>query len=210
MSLSSFGLRVPLAIAGRNLKKGLVSRARVSQIDLMPTLLDLLDLTPPELQHGVSLEPILVEGRREGGHEFVFSEIAHVRYASDTGMQERSVFDGRYHLIFREGTDRRRIVPPDLREWEKWRNRSYAETIRVRERFPMPYKLLTEIDNGRLGGRPPRFELYDTRADPDELTNLWRDPSHQATLRRLRDGLQAWVRETSDPYVEARDMERLH
>ena len=101
-----------MAIKGPGLGTGAVSEDLVSEIDIMPTVLDYLGLERPELEHGLSLLPIL---RGEGGtqgHEYVFGEIHHdyiffpagsaERGHRDQGMQERSVFDGRFHLIYRE------------------------------------------------------------------------------------------------------------
>ena len=54
-----------------------MSEDLVSEIDIMPTVLDYLGLERPELETGLSLLPIL---RGEGGtqgHEYVFGEIHH-------------------------------------------------------------------------------------------------------------------------------------
>ena len=44
----------------------------------------------------------------------------------------------------------------------------------------------------------PREELYDTVADPHQLTNLAADPRHRATLERLRSTLRTWQLATRD------------
>jgi arylsulfatase A-like enzyme len=44
----------------------------------------------------------------------------------------------------------------------------------------------------------PVEELYDLDADPDELHNLAVDPAHAEVLRRMRDALEGWARETGD------------
>jgi len=49
----------------------------------------------------------------------------------------------------------------------------------------------------RYYGRP-REELYDLRADPDELRNLAADPSHAARLAEMRSRLAAWLEAQGD------------
>ncbi|MGZ4963537.1 MAG: hypothetical protein ACXWC8_13370, partial [Limisphaerales bacterium] len=43
-------------------------------------------------------------------------------------------------------------------------------------------------------------ELYDLQSDPHEIKNLANssDPQDQTTLKRLRDVLQHWIKETND------------
>ena len=120
----------------------------------------------------------------------IFAEIAHQVQQIDDGMQERSVYDGRWHLIYREGIGKPRTVNADLRDWKPWRNRSYAETIKQKDVFPLGFELLSQIDPGRLGGVPPKFELYDTKNDPDEIENLADDPKSRDHLDRLRKALK--------------------
>lgn len=205
MSLHDFGVHVPLVFSGQTLSAGIMSHAVVTELDVMPTLLDLLGLQQPALQHGVSLRSVL-EGRpRLGEREFVFAELAHRLPNIVQGMQERSVYDGRYRLIVRERWRQARVVNADLREWKRWRNRSYDETVRQQRRFPLQFRLLAEIDPARLGGSPPRLELYDTIEDPDEVENLAADAGAEPNLRRLFAALARWTAATGDPYVRLGD-----
>jgi len=173
MTLYDLGLRVPLVIRAPGMKSGTVSEALVSSLDLTPTLLDLLGLAPLPKSHGVSLRPVL-EGR-DGANvrEFVFAEISNRGPLPNDGMQERSVCDGRWHLIYRERVETNwRQVQADSKEWPKWGNRTYAETVRVKEKFPEAFRILAEMDPQSLGGKVPSLELYDLHSDPDELRNL--------------------------------------
>ncbi len=206
MALNDLGLRVPLAIMGPGLKGGRVSDALVSELDLLPTLLDFLEIEPPKVQHGVSLRGLLEDEPGAMAHDLIFAEIAHQVQQIDDGMQERSVYDGRYHLIYREGTGKPRTVNADLRDWKTWRNRSYAETVKQKDEFPLCFELLSQIDPQRLGGRPPRFELYDTKRDPDEIKNLADDRRYREHLDRLRKALKTWIEETDDGAVSVAAM----
>ncbi len=201
MSLNDLGLRVPLAIRGPGIRSGVVSDSLVSELDLMPTLLDFLDIQPPEVQHGISLRGLLEGTAGARGHDLIFAEIAHQVQQIDNGMQERSVYDGEYHLIYREGLRKPRTVNADLKDWKPWRNRSYAETVKQKGSFPLGFELLSQIDPQSLGGKPPKFELYNTKNDPDELMNLANDPACRAQRDRLCNALAKWIERTNDRAV---------
>jgi hypothetical protein len=51
----------------------------------------------------------------------------------------------------------------------------------------------------------PAEELYDLRRDPDQLQNVAGQPVHADAQRRLRQQLDAWLRETRDPRVTTDD-----
>jgi arylsulfatase A-like enzyme len=48
-------------------------------------------------------------------------------------------------------------------------------------------------------GQAPEFELFDLKADPDELTNLAGQKVHTVIQARLRDRLHAWFKRHADP-----------
>lgn len=202
MSLHDFGVHVPLIIVAPNRGEPSISEAVVTELDVMPTLLDLLGLEPPALQHGRSLRSELAGTPSPRNPEFAFAEMAHPLPQVAMGMQERAVYDGRYRLILRKKVARPRRFPRDLRDWEKWRNRTYAETVRMRRQFPQQYQLLREQDPARLGGHPPKLELFDTQSDPYEMTNLAGDPAFETTVLRLSAALEKWAVATGDPYTE--------
>ncbi|MDE0105029.1 MAG: sulfatase [Bryobacterales bacterium] len=89
MTLYDFGLRVPMAIRGPGIRKGSVSEDLVSEIDIMPTILDYLGLKRPEQEHGISLLPILRGEADAHGHDYVFGEIHHDYLFFPAGSVER-------------------------------------------------------------------------------------------------------------------------
>ena len=202
MTLYDLGLRVTLSIRAPGMKPGVRSDALVSELDLAPTLLALLGLAPFAPSHGVSLRPVL-EGRPDAkGHDFIFAEISDRGVLPNDGMQERSVCDGRWHLIYREKlTPAWRQVQADSKDAKPWGNRTYAETVRVKEQFPEQFRILAEMDPQSLGGKVPALELYDLSSDPDELHNLAAEGPARAEFARLYAALRDWVRATDDSAV---------
>jgi arylsulfatase A-like enzyme len=109
----------------------------VEMVDVMPTVLHLMNLpVPPDLQ-GVDLVPLLERKPGARGHDVVFSE-----YLEN---EEAMVRSARYKLIVCTG---RRLREDGYRTAEPWR-------------LPGPYE-----------------RLYDMVTDPEETTDLSRDPAH--------------------------------
>ena len=202
MTLYDLGLRTPLIIRAPGLNGGVRSGALASTLDLTPTLLDLLGLEPLPRTHGMSLRPVLAGTPGATGHAFIFAEISHRGPLPNDGLQERSVCDGRWHLIYRERLlPAWRQVQADSKDWKVWRNRTYDETVKHQDRFPAQYRILAEMDPQSLAGRVPALELYDLAADPDEMRDLASDPASRAPRDRLYAALRRWVQETADPAV---------
>ena len=203
MTLYDLGLRVTLSIRAPGMKSGVISEALASELDLTPTLLDLLGLPPMPKSHGLSLKPVLEGTPGARAHEFIFAEISDRGTLPNDGMQERSVFDGRWHLIYREQlTPPWRQVQADNKDWKPWGNRTYAETVRVKDQFPEQFRILAEMDPQSLGGKVAAVELYDLQTDPDEMRNLADRADSRANRERLYAALRRWVRDTADPAVQ--------
>ncbi len=202
MTLYDLGLRTPLIIRAPGAKSGVRTPALASTVDLTPTLLDLLGLDPLPRTHGLSLKPILLGAPGAKGHDLIFAEISNRGPLPNDGMQERSVYDGRWKLIYREKlTPAWRQVQADSKFWKQWGNRTYDETVKHREKFPGQFRILAEMDPQNLGGKVPALELYDLRSDPDEMKNLVAAPAHRAELDRLYTALRHWAKDTADPSI---------
>jgi N-sulfoglucosamine sulfohydrolase len=199
MTLHDLGLRVTLSINAPGFQSGLMSDALASELDLAPTLLDLAGLDPFPKSHGLSLRSLLSGQPGVKAHDFVFAEISDRGVLPNDGMQERSVCDGRWHLIYRQKlTPMWRQVQADSKDAKPWGNRSYAEIVRVKDLFPEPYRILAEMDPQSLGGKTPPLELYDLEADRDEMHNLATDPRYRPQVDRLFSALRNWSIATQD------------
>lgn len=125
----------------------------------MPTWLDLLVLVPLPKSHGISLKPLLYGTAGAKGHEFIFAEIAN-RGSLSKGMQERSGYDGRWKLIYREDIQPAwHQVNADGKQFKIWGNRTYDETGKVKVKSPEQYRVLSEIDPQSLMARFPRLDF---------------------------------------------------
>ena len=82
----------------------------------------------------------------------------------------------------------------------------YAQRIAYNEENPTMRVWRQLHAQGALSGAPaaffapakPREELYDTEADPEQVRNLAEEPKYRRELLRLRDALDAWIRNTND------------
>ena len=204
MTLYDLGLRVPLIFRGPGIKQGATCDDLVSELDLLPTILKLCGIEPSfdYPLHGKSLAGLLTGDHSATGHDYVFAEISNRGPLPNEGMQERSVFDGRWKLIYREKVETGwRQVNADSRQFKVWGNRTYAETIRLKDRFPKQFQILAEMDPQNLGGNVPTLELYDLQSDPDEMRNLANVADYQDKQEQLLDVLREWVKSTNDPAV---------
>ncbi len=202
MTLYELGLRVPLVIRLPNSAGGIISDQLASELDVAPTLLDLLGIESFPASHGVSLRPVLEGMAIASPRELVFSEISNKGPLPNDGIQERSVCDGRWKLIYRTNVAKRwRQVQADSKDWKPWGNRTYDETLRVRDRFPDAYRVLSEMDPQSLDGEVPSFELYDLDCDGDEMKNLAYSKQHRKVLENLYNRLSRWAEETADSSI---------
>lgn len=217
MTLYDLGLRVPLMISGPGITPGVTSDALISELDLLPTLIDLCELDSgiDYPLHGQSIAGLLTNATGSGsaaeGREFVFAEISNRGPLPNDGIQERSVCDGRWKLIYRENVSKGwRQVNADSRQFRVWGNRTYAETVRLKDQFPSQYQILAEMDPQNLGGAVPIIELYDLQSDPDEMNNLAGQSSSLSQQTRLVAALLDWVQQTQDSAVAPQMVQSSH
>jgi N-sulfoglucosamine sulfohydrolase len=215
------GVQVPLIITGPGLSRGRSADHLVSHVDLVPTILDLLDLPVPDTVQGVSLRPLL-EGREVSEWRTVvfFEHNSHGPNPAEY-YPIRSAFDGRLHylrnlypercwtgnpdLLVVDGFDTDAVGfagPADAFPGGPWDNHSYEATVLAKDEFPVQYGLLASTF------RRPAEELYDHHHDPYEMQNLAENPCYGVHLERLRATLDDWMLETDDPGMELRSVPR--
>lgn len=174
-NLTDHGTGVMLILRGPGgFGGGRVSDALVSQIDLFPTLCELLAIAPPAWLQGRSLLP-LVRGETEEINDAVFAEVNyHGQYEPQRMIRTR-----RWKYI-RRYLDRR---VPSLANCDN----SLSKELLLRRGWadlPMAEE-----------------QLYDLVFDPNEAANLAGDARHADTLAEMRERLTRWMEETDDPIL---------
>ncbi len=150
----------------------------LSNIDLMPTLLEAVGLEVPESVQGQSFYGLL-SGVSYTPRYVIFSE----KNFHDHYDPVRAVRTDRYKYI-RSFTDQPKIpLPKDIQA------SIASKTLRPDANEPRP-----------------REELYDLAIDPHEETNRMDDPELAAVREDLTARLDTWMRETNDPLLQTTDL----
>jgi N-sulfoglucosamine sulfohydrolase len=173
-TLTDRGIGVLLIMRGPGgFHGGRVSEALVSQIDLYPTICELIGVDRPGFLQGRSLLPLM---RREAQevNDAIFAELT-------------------YHAAY----EPQRCIR--TRRWKYIRRFGSRELPVLANVDDGPTKDLF-IENGWSQRPVPREALYDLLFDPAEAHNL---AEEQPDVRdALRERLEDWMRETDDPLLD--------
>jgi len=147
----------------------------LSNVDLLPTVLDLVDVEVPDSVAGRSFLPLVEDGEYEP-RERIFSEMTyHDRY-----NPMRSVRTEQYKYI-RSFADLSEVyLPLDIMFGPSGRELFYDYYTDAR----------------------PEEELYDLEADPHEQENLIEDPKYSDVADELRGTVDEWMQATDDPLLD--------
>lgn len=180
-NLTDHGTGVMLIVRGprEGAQAGLFAAGRaedalVSQIDLYPTLCDLLKLPRPEWLQGESLLPLL-KGEKKEIREAVFSQVNyHAAYEPMRAVRTR-----RWKYI---------------RRWE-------PRTSPVLPNADDSLSKTWLLDHGWREKIPAAESLFDLAFDPHEQANLAGRPEAASVLAEMRGRLQNWMKATDDPLL---------
>ena len=164
---------------------GEVEEALVSQLDIFPTICDLLDIDRPDWLEGNSLLPLL-QGSQEKIRDEIYGEITfHAAYEP-----VRCIRTDRYKYI-RNFSGASGPIPANV---DKSRTRELLEKSGF-------YKL-RENAKPEAGAEKPEEELYDLLLDPGERENRADSPEYRDIKEDLKDRLKNWMKRTDDPLLE--------
>ena len=206
------GLRAPLIVRAPGVaRRGVVSDALVSWVDITPTLLDFAGVAPPTYDLNVRLTHL----RRQ-------MEKAHGLHGrSFLGLLERTSADG-WDEVFASHTFHEIQMYYPMRAV---RGRRYKLIRNLAHGLPFPFAsdlwespawqaCHQEGPEARYGPRTvrdyvrrPALELYDLAEDPHESTNLAGDPAFAELLADLDARLAEHQRRTADPWLLKRTYE---
>lgn len=178
-NLYDAGIRVPLlAYWPGRIAPASKTRALVSLIDLLPTVIAAAGGDPPQDIDGLSFLPVL-----PGQSKCVREEV----FASHTGDKEinrapmRCIRTERYKYILNLAPE----IPYETHiSKSEDRDNYWTSWLRLAERDRNAAAVI-ERDQHR-----PAEELYDVQADPFELKNLAGNPAHSEALAKLREKLK--------------------
>lgn len=173
--LTDHGMGIMLIMRGpHGFTGGKVVDAMISQIDIFPTLCDLLQIDPPDWLEGKSFLPVVTGNSQEINHE-IFGEVTyHAAYDP-----QRAVRTTRYKYIRRFDGRQTPVLPncDDGLTKEVWLTHDWQKHPIAEER------------------------LYDLIFDPNETNNLAYAPEHAPTLKEMQTRLQNWMTRTNDPLL---------
>jgi arylsulfatase A-like enzyme len=156
---------------------GRVIEEMISNIDLLPTILDLIGAKAPKHIEGKSFFPLLKDWYGRFRNEIYTEKTFHEIYDPI-----RSVRTEKYKFIRNfEGLDTLYQLPLDI------------------QRSPSGKFLEDSIKKPR-----EEEELYDLENDPGETTNLINDPTYLKFLKDLRQKLMNWMIKSQDPLLKGK------
>ncbi len=171
---------------------GATTDAMVQYCDLVPTWMAAAGGTPPTDIDGKSMLPIL-KGEATELRDEIFAEHTNLGVNKGNPYGIRAIRTKQYKLIWNllhEDEYHNNLTELD-RKWfffNSWREAADSDP---------KAKMLVERYVKR-----PEFELYDTEADPFELTNLAAAPENEAIVKDLHTRLQAWMDAQGDKGIE--------
>jgi N-sulfoglucosamine sulfohydrolase len=157
---------------GRGWTGGAVRDELISNLDVVPTLLEALGLPVGDRVQGRSFLGLL-DGSVYEPREEIFGEITYHDY-----YDPRRCVRTKDHKLIANFTS----APAYMDSSQSWKRRSTPK------QDPREYH--------------PPYELYDLTADPDELDDRAGDPEYATVEKELLARLGAWMRETGDPLLD--------
>lgn len=177
------GIHIPLIVRWPGkIAPGTVREDLVSEIDFAPTMLALAGVPVPKHMQG----QVFLGDRAAPPRSHIFAARDRMDETYDI---IRAVRDTRYKFI-------RNFQP----------GKPYAQYIDYMDQMPTLREMRRLNKEGTLVGPQRNFflpekpieELYDTAADPHEVTNLALKPEHRQRVESTRGVLERWMKETGD------------
>lgn len=163
--------------------------ALVQYADVPPTLLEAAGGDPTNRDYdGSSFLPVL---RGETDRHRRYAYAMHNNVPEGPPYPSRSVHDGTYHYIRNLRPERTYVnkwimgKPEHSSCWQTWNFSAVKD--------PHTYRLIHRYMNR------PAEQLYNTKKDTHEMTNLADDAAHQDVKKRLSDELDRWMESQGDP-----------
>lgn len=200
------GAHIPLAICwGDKIKGGRTFEGFVNLIDISATFLDATGVKTLLATDGKSLLPLLM-GKTNEHRAAVFLERERHAYAREDNLSfpMRAIRNKDFLYI--------RNLKPD--RWPAGDSNLVSKRVKYGDIDGGPskeYILQHQHDAGIVMfaslalNKRPLEELYDLNKDPGQLKNIAGVKAFQPELKKLRNQLDKWMRETNDPRLKGGD-----
>ncbi len=193
-SVYESGTRVPFTVYWPGVSRRMTSKAMVSTVDILPTILDAVGEPIPEGLHGRSLRAV-VSDPEAAWREYLVAEFHF--HGTRPFYPRRGIRNGRYHLIHNLLAGRNKpSTGIDGDQAYRLSQTDRFDNTAVRRAFD-------------TFANPPEFELYDTQNDPAELNNVGGKRELAEVEERLKEALMRWRHETDDPLLDPLFVEKL-
>ena len=163
-------------------------RHMVSVVDLLPTVMDALQVNQPPRLDGRSFYPVL-KGEKQEKRNFVIKE-----YHENAGRSRdpmRAIQSKKYLYLFNPWSNGERVFATATNGTRTCK--------RMVDLARTDKQIAARLDIYRH--RVPA-ELYQVDQDPDCLVNLIDSPEHQKALGQLQGNLKQWMVRSKDPILE--------
>ncbi len=171
-------IRSPMIVSmPSRLPSGKVGTQPVSGVDLAPTFFSFAGIDLPWKMHGHDLTPLLKNPESAAWPHAALTGLTGSQYGADCDVVPRADGDEAERERLYLGPD------PGVPWWVSLRDGDL--------------KYIRTLIEGEVE------ELYDLKADPEELVNLARDPAHRAKVLELREKTIAELRRTDAGMVDA-------
>ncbi|MGL4550248.1 MAG: sulfatase family protein [Gemmataceae bacterium] len=219
-NLYDFGVGVALTAAGPGVPGGRVVDDFVNLMDLTPTFLELGGVKVPEGVNGKSILPALRSakgGQVDATRTWVVTgrerHVAEAR-AGHLPYPHRALRTKEYLYIRNFAPDRTPMGDPLAVTADKAPSAAELETntrVAFADMDASPTKAWLVAHRNDPAwrwhydyafGKRPAEELYDLKADPDQVKNVAADPAHAAALKAMAARLTEALAEAGDPRVK--------
>jgi len=189
------GIGTPLIMRWPEILEPGIRTGLASAIDIVPTMLDLLDIDIPSDIQGQSMLTQMTDAEA-AGRQYIFAE----RNWHDIDDHIRAVRTSRYKYI-------RNYYPREPFGFtaDIIRSRSYQSMRRLRNAGQLTREQMLIFRYPR-----PEEELFDLEKDPNEFDNMAYNPAYEPVLNELRGTLDDWITWSNDVSPEKRKQNKYN
>ncbi len=179
------------------IKKGAVDDEHmISTLDIMPTILDILNIPEPENQDGRSFLSIL-HGAKQEGRDAVFTTYNYI-YPGVQVFPMRAIHTKEWSYVFNPWSDGiKKRLQENGQPTENQSGLSLAAIQKAAHTDPEMQKRLDYILLRR------RDELFNLKKDPYSFNNLSEIPDNKVQLKEMQKLMLNEMKRTNDPLLES-------